>query len=185
MNSSPMHPRTAKLFEHLDQKRAALRAAVDEIPPELRHRRPAPERWSTIEILEHLARVERRLMYMFNQWLAEAREKGLPTEDPADPSPAVNLEIVLNRGYKVTASEAVQPKGELDEAAAWDDLEEARRDLKALIQETEGLPLGGIVRPHPNPVIGTLNLYQWFEFVGWHEARHTDQIREDGARLQS
>jgi hypothetical protein len=179
-----MNPRTAKLFEHFDQKRAALRATVDEIPPELRQRRPAPERWSTIEILEHLALVERRLTHFFNQWLTEAREKGLPTEDPADPGPAVNLGVVLNRGYQITASEAVQPKGELDEAAAWTALEEARRDLKALVQETEGLPLGGIVRPHPNPVIGTLNLYQWFEFVGWHEARHTDQIREDGALLQ-
>src|SRR4051812_7346751 len=110
MDSSPLHPSTAKLFEHLDQKRAALHATVDEIPPELRQRRPAPERWSAVEILQHLSLVERRLTYLFNQWLAEAREKGLPTEAPADPGPAVNLEVVLNRGYQVKASEAVQPK---------------------------------------------------------------------------
>ncbi|HKI05231.1 MAG TPA: DinB family protein [Thermoanaerobaculia bacterium] len=178
-----MNPRTTQLFEHLDHHRANLRKTVDEIPPELRHRRPAPERWSAVEILEHLALVERRLTYLFNQWLAEARETGLPPEGETDPGPAVNLEIVLNRGYQVTASEAVQPHGKLDEAAAWTALEEARRDLKALVQDCEGLPLGGIVRPHPNPALGRLNFYQWVEFVGWHEARHTAQIGENGSLL--
>ena len=58
---------------------------------------------------------------------------------------------------------------------------EARRELEATVLEVEGLPLGGIIRPHP--ALGPLNFYQWVEFVGWHEARHTAQIRENGAVL--
>jgi hypothetical protein len=176
-----MNPRTAKLFEHLDHHRADLRTAVDEIPPRLRSRRPAPERWSVIELLEHLNLVERRLTFLFNQWVAEAREQGLPSEDETDFALSENLEVVLNRGYQITASEAVRPRGELDETAAWVALEEARQSLKVTVLELEGLPLGGVVRPHP--ALGPLNFYQWVEFVGWHEARHTAQIRENGAVL--
>ena len=176
-----MNPRTASLFEHLDHHRANLRAAVDEVPPELRSQRPAPERWSVIELLEHLGLVERRLTYLFNQWVAEAREQGLGPGEETHPTPPVNLEVVLNRNYQVTASESVRPRGELDEAAAWAALEEARRDLKATVLTCEGLPLSGIIRPHP--ALGPLNFCQWVEFVGWHEARHTAQIRENGTVL--
>ena len=84
MTTSAPNPRTARLFEHLDHHRALLRRTVEEIPPDLRQRRPAPERWSAIEILEHLVLVERRLTFLFNQWLAEAREQGLPPGDDTD-----------------------------------------------------------------------------------------------------
>lgn len=178
-----MNPRTAKLFEHLDHHRANLRTAVSGIPPELRSQRPAPERWSVIELLEHLNLVERRLTFLFNQWVAEARAQGLPPEDEADFELTESLEVILNRGYQVTASEAVRPRGEIDEAAAWAALEEARENLKATVLGFEGLPLGGVVRPHP--ALGPLNFYQWVEFVGWHEARHTAQICENGVLLAS
>lgn len=181
MSSPDPDSRLASLFEHLDHHRANLHRAVEGIPPELRSQRPAPERWSVIELLEHLNLVERRLTYLFKQWVAEAREQGLGPGEETHPTPPVNLEVVLNRGYQVTASESVRPQGKLDEAAAWAALEEARRDLKALVQGFEGLPLGGIIRPHP--ALGPLNFYQWVEFVGWHEARHTAQIRENGAVL--
>jgi DinB superfamily len=173
--------RTARLFEHLDHCRADLRAAVAEIPPELRSQRPAPERWSVIELLEHLHLVERRLIHLFNQWVAEAREQGLGPGEETHPTPPVNLEVVLNRGYQVTAGESVRPQGQLDEAAAWTALEEARKDLRETVLSLQDLPLGGVVRPHP--ALGPLNFYQWVEFVGWHEARHTAQIRENGMTL--
>ncbi len=179
MKTPAPNPRTAKIFESLDTHRADLRKAVGEVPPELRTRRPAPERWSVIELLEHTALVERRLTYLFKQWVAEAREQGLPPEDPA--LRPVNLEAVLNRAYLVAASDSVQPKGHLDEAAAWTALEEARKDLKETVLSLQDLPLGGVVRPHP--ALGPLNFYQWVEFVGWHEARHTAQIRENGVVL--
>lgn len=178
-----MNPSTARLFDHLDHHRSNLRNAVAEVPPELRDQPPAPDRWSVIELLEHLVLVERRLTYLFNQWVAEAREQGLGSGEETHPTPPVNLEVVLNRGYQIVASEAVRPQGKLDEAAAWAALEDARQDLKATVLEFEELPLGGVVRPHP--ALGPINFYQWIEFVGWHEARHTAQIRENGTLLAS
>lgn len=174
-----MQPRTVRLFEHLDHHRAALRQAVDEIPEELRHQRPDPDRWSVIEILEHVGLVEQRLTSLFKQWMAEAGEHGLTAE--AGSAPAINMEIVLDRSYKIEAGASAQPRGGLDEATAWTALEEVRRDLKVTVQDGEEVPLDGIIRPHP--ALGPLNFYQWVEFVGWHEARHTAQIRENGSLL--
>jgi hypothetical protein len=174
-----MQPQTTQLFENLDQHRTNLRTTVGEIPPELRRQRPAPERWSVIEILEHLGLVERRLTSLFSQWMAEACEQGLHPEEV--PAPEINMEIVLDRSRQIVAGASAQPRAGLDEAAAWAVLDEARRDLKTTVQVGEGLPLGGVIRPHP--ALGPLNFYQWVEFVGWHEARHTAQIRENGSLL--
>jgi hypothetical protein len=35
----------------------------------------------------------------------------------------------------------------------------------------------------PHPVLGPTNGYQWFLFIGSHEARHADQIRETARQL--
>jgi len=56
-----VHPRTKELLDHLADHRAELRRAVDAVPVERRELRPAPDRWSAAEVLEHLAIVERRV----------------------------------------------------------------------------------------------------------------------------
>src|SRR3982750_3756815 len=53
-----MHSHLEAVFARLDASRAALRAAVDAVPSDLRRQRPAPDRWSVNEVLEHLSLVE-------------------------------------------------------------------------------------------------------------------------------
>jgi hypothetical protein len=36
---------------------------------------------------------------------------------------------------------------------------------------------------YPHPLVGMLNLYQWILFVGQHEGRHSEQIRDIGRSL--
>src|SRR5438093_9228658 len=76
-----MHVYLTEVFARLDAQRAALRAAVDAIPPDRRRQRPGPDRWSAAEVLEHLSLVEAR----FSTWAAEAisgaRERGLGKEE--------------------------------------------------------------------------------------------------------
>jgi len=40
-----------------------------------------------------------------------------------------------------------------------------------------------VIQSHP--VLGPINMYQWVLFNGSHEARHTLQIREIAAQLNS
>ena len=48
-----------------------------------------------------------------------------------------------------------------------------------------GERLAGLFVQAPHPVFGALDMYQWLLFVGAHEGRHADQIREIGEALRA
>jgi hypothetical protein len=178
-----MHPRTSELLRHLDLQHERLRAAVGSVPRERRETKPSPDRWSVAEVIEHLSIVERRIGRVFSSKLAEARQGGLGAERDRTPVVGtIDMDRVLDRTRRITASEAAQPSGELDADAAWAALEEAREALCAAVRDSDGLALGEVVQPHP--VLGPINLYQWIAFVGGHEARHAAQVMELGELLR-
>ncbi|HEU4565153.1 MAG TPA: DinB family protein [Gemmatimonadaceae bacterium] len=171
-----MHPRTTELLEQLDTHRAALRRAVEEIPEPQRERRPAPDRWSVAEVLEHLGLVEGSIARL----LGGAIAGGLPPE--RETSPVVDRLAparIADRRRRVSSFEPVVPSGALDCAAAWAALERSREELRAVVLAGDGLALGEIV--HPHRILGPLDGYQWVLFVAGHEARHAAQIREIAA----
>ena len=178
-----MHPRTEELLRHLDANRVVLRAAVAAVPSPLRETRPAPDRWSVAEVLEHLARVEEQLTRLLTAKLSEAHAAGTLGPEPST-DPVVDARahrIVLDRRTLVTASDRVLPRGELDSTAALAKLETARDRLRELLIAHDGLAIATV--SHPHPVLGPIDGYQWFAFVGSHEARHAAQIQEAGAVL--
>jgi hypothetical protein len=58
-----------------------------------------------------------------------------------------------------------------------------RRSFLDVYLSGDGLALAEVVHVHPR--LGSLNLYQWGVWVGGHEARHTEQIREIAVTLES
>jgi hypothetical protein len=56
-----MHAHIADVLPLLDNSRSVLKSAVDRVPESLRRTRPANDRWSVAEVLEHLAKVNRFL----------------------------------------------------------------------------------------------------------------------------
>jgi uncharacterized damage-inducible protein DinB len=177
-----MHPRTEGLLNHLEANRAALHAAVDAIPSSLRETRPAADRWSVAEVLEHLGRVEEQITRLLAAKLAEARLTGvLGPERESGPFIDSLGAALLDRRRRITAGERVLPKGEMDVATALATLDRTRAKLRELIVSHDGLSLGAI--GHPHPALGVLDGYQWFAFIGTHEARHAAQITEIGEAL--
>ena len=151
-----MHPRTEELLRHLDTQHERLRAAVDSIPRPRRDVKPSPDRWSVAEVLEHLSIVETRIERVFSKRLAEARVAGLGPERASSPVVGtIDMDRLLDRTRRITATEAALPTGKLD---------------------ADGLALSDV--SHPHPVLGPINLYQWIAFVGGHEARHAAQVIE-------
>src|SRR6266850_7286303 len=172
-----MHPRTQELLEYLDAQRAALRAAFDAVPPDVRNRPPAPGRWSVAAVIEHLAIVDGRIAKLIAKRVAEAREAGIGPETSTDPIlPAIDTARVLNRATRVAAPEMVRPTGLVDADAAWAALERSTAAVRQAMAEADGLALCDVM--HPHPLFGPLSLYYWIAFVGAHEARHAAQIRE-------
>jgi hypothetical protein len=177
-----MHPRIQELSQYITEQRAELRAAVASVPESLRHVSPSAGRWSVDGVIEHLTMIERRVIGVITTKLAEARAAGVGRETEDTPVlPTMGIERALDRSVKLHAPELVQPKGTLTADAGLAALEESRRTVHRLIADADGLACREIT--HPHPVFGPTDLYTWIAFLGAHEARHADQIREIAASL--
>jgi hypothetical protein len=171
-----MNSITRELLAYLDEQRAVLKSAFDAVPAELRAQAPAPERWSAVNVVEHLAIVEARVAKLLTQRIDEARA-GLPPAAPGGAIlPTINYQRMYDRSTRVKASDISNPTG-LDSAAAWAALESAGSMLRAMLAANDGVDLSSVKHPHPR--FGELSVYEWTAFLGAHEVRHADQIRED------
>ena len=170
----------ASIRTTLAADRERLRAAVEHVPVSARETRPAPDRWSVAEVLEHLALVEGRVAGLFGMLLADA-----PRLDAAAGGVATELDRagLRDRERRITAPDAIQPTGKVSAATAMATLEQTRQQLLALLDkiESERVDLSKVSRQHP--VLGPLDGYQWIHAVGGHEERHTMQIAEIAAAL--
>jgi hypothetical protein len=184
-----MDSKLAHLLTDLDTHRAFLRAAVDAVPAGLRERRPAPDRWSVAENLEHLAIVEARIAGLLAARLSALKAAVPPagpgpTAAPAAPRPrstSFSAARLVDRTSKLKTGESSEPTAGLDAPAAWALLERSRAALRELLVASDGLALHEIT--HPHPFFGPLDAYQWVEFLGGHDARHAAQIKEAGDAL--
>ena len=171
-----MHPRIAELTDVLDRERAGLLAAVAALPADALDRRPAPDRWSPAQLLEHLRLVEDGSARLLARRLARAKEEGLPEEtETSSVLDSLPAEAIVN-GSGRTAPEMVTPAADVTAEAALEGLMASRQALRAVLEEGDGLALDQVRATHA--VFGDLGLYQWALFIALHEARHARQLRE-------
>ena len=71
-----MHQHLIDVLATLDASRQALRQSMAAIPPAARTMRPGPDRWSPVDILEHLSLVESRFSTVVGGKIAEALHAG-------------------------------------------------------------------------------------------------------------
>lgn len=160
------------LLEHLERTRQELRSAVERVPAD--HRDRAPEgRWSVTGIVEHLAITEERIGGLLRQHI-EALPQAAVEDDGAATVPGPGP--ILDRRRRIEAREYVEPTGTLDAPTAWARLERSRAFLTPVVRSGAGRALHDVKLPHP--ALGAFDLVEWIAFIGYHEARHTDQIRE-------
>lgn len=173
-----MQPRITEVLTYLDGQYETLRKAFESVPHEKRDKSPAPGAWSPAGIVEHLAVVETSIGRLISARVAAGREAGLPAE--TDHSSVMESyaigELIGDRTRKIVSGERSHPVQQLAPDDAWQAFDAAHASLRSAVVDADGLALGEIV--HPHPVFGPLNLYHWVAFVGGHEARHADQIRE-------
>jgi len=175
-----MQPRIQELLTYLDAQYDALRAAFDSVPSEKQEVSPRPGAWSPAGIIEHLSIVETSIGRLISTRVAAAREAGVgaETEESSVLDTFAIAQAVGDRTRKIVSNERLHPT-QLASDAAWNALDAAHATLRATIVSADGVSLGEIM--HPHPVFGPLSLYHWVAFVGAHEARHAEQIREAGA----
>ena len=177
-----MHQHLIDVLAALDASRQALRESVAAIPPQVRTARPGPDRWSPVDIVEHLSLVETRFSTVVGGKIAEAVDAGLgPESQPREPLPEKIRTMLGDRTGKRTAPEAAVPSGRLNEGAAWAAADTARTGFRTAVLSADGRALSGVI--HEHPFFGPLNVYQWVELIAAHEMRHVAQVREAAAQL--
>ncbi len=87
------------------------------------------------------------------------------------------IEATVNREIKVDAPDELLPSDEaLSIETIKDKLVTSHKQLADFAQEHSAETL--IKKALPHPAFGLMSLEQWIPFVGYHEVRHTEQIRE-------
>ncbi len=135
--------------------------------------KPAPERWSVAEVMEHIAASEDMLFGMVTGKIMKAP----PRVEAADVKAidAMILAKITDRTNKAQAPEPLRPTNRYGspEAAQKHFLESRARTLDFL-QKTPDL------RAHAadSQLGAKLDAYQWILFIAAHSERHTKQINE-------
>ena len=133
--------------------------------------KPAPDRWSIAEVMEHVAFIEDRIHEIIGK-LGEA-PADLPTREVKQVDAFV-LHQVPSRSFKFQAPERIQPIGRWTGPVGLEHFLESR---KKTIERLASAPhLRGRVLPHP--IFGFWDGYQWILAGAGHSARHTAQIHE-------
>lgn len=169
-----MHPRLAELIEYIDLQADVLRDAYNRVPPNQRHVRVDPDRWSAAENVHHIVIVERRMAARIAQLIEEARQHP-PESETSAVLPKINTARVVARDARFKTSEASEPR-DTNPDTVIEEFNAGRDALKAVIMTGDGLALDAVHAPHP--ALGELSVYGWIAFAGAHAARHAAQIDE-------
>jgi len=137
--------------------------------------KPAPEKWSVLEVAEHIYLAEGLLFGSVEKALAEKQN---PEWETKTKGKTEFLErVMVSRDRKATAPENIVPSGKLTRDDVIARLKESRAKTLKFTEETK-LPLKAHTLDHPFPVFNTLNAYQWLIYIPLHNIRHNKQIEE-------
>lgn len=161
-----------RALAYLAQSEKGLVEAVQGLSETQWSFKPAPDRWSVAEVVEHVAVVEDVVgQKIFTQY---AKAPAPAADRDAKQIDAMILERVTDRTTKFQAPPAAQPTGRWTPEGALERFLAARGETTSILKTNPDLR--GHVVAHP--VFGPLDGYQWILAVAAHTERHTKQIRE-------
>ncbi len=171
-------PELERAVSYLTQTRDNLLRAASGLSPAQMRFKPAPDRWSIAECLEHLVTVENRAIDGISNALRQPADSS--KRSPFDGRDDELLHIAADRTNRRQAPEAVQPSGRLPHDQLLREFEASRQRTIDLAATTERDP-----RQHffAHRAFGELDCYQWMLLIAAHGDRHRVQIEEVLARL--
>jgi DinB family protein len=165
----------AKAIKLLKDSEEETLAALEKLSDEQLKFKAAPDKWSILDICEHILLAEGLIFNAVDR--AIATQPNPEWETKTKGKTEFVEKAVVNRTVKVKAPEEIVPSGKLSRAEIIVKYKEARGKTLKFAEETQ-LPLKSHTLEHPFPVFGTLNAYQWLIYVPLHNMRHNLQIAE-------
>jgi hypothetical protein len=135
--------------------------------------KPAPDRWSVGENLEHVILVEGRGRGFVEIALNREPEPGRRSGYPGSSESLIAM--LRDRSHPRTGPEQIQPKGRWPLERLATDFEAARKQTCELLEKTTA-----DLRAHfsPHPLFGELDCFQWLLVLSAHSDRHRAQSEE-------
>jgi uncharacterized damage-inducible protein DinB len=161
-----------KAATYLTQTRDGVVAATKGLSEAQMKFKPAPDRWSVAETLEHIVLVEDFLLQNVTDKVMKS-PPGAADRDTAKID-AMVLAMIPDRSHKAQAPPPVTPTGRWTSADTLDRFLKTRSQTIALLEFTPDL------RAHASdsPLGQQLDAYEWVLFMAAHRQRHTKQILE-------
>jgi DinB superfamily len=135
--------------------------------------KPAPDRWSIAEVMEHIAAAEDLLMGMVTTQVMKA-----PARPAGDDVKAIDDMVVAkvpDRSHKAQAPEPLKPTNRFGSPqASLKHFTDARAQTEIFVKTHDDLREHAIDSPMGKKLDG----YEWVLFVAGHSERHTKQINE-------
>ncbi|HUK53533.1 MAG TPA: DinB family protein [Candidatus Binatia bacterium] len=156
---------------YLAATREAVKGEVQGLSEAQWNFKPAPDRWSIAEVMEHIAIIEGRIREIIGGM--ESAPADTREGDPRQVDGFVLAEVP-QRYPRVQAPPRVSPIGKWAGPAALEQFLASRGqtlDLLAVAPRLRG-------RVFPHPIFGPWDGYQWILAAAAHSSRHNGQIRE-------
>jgi len=158
--------------KYLQQTRDGVVAATKGLSEAQMKFKPAPDRWSVAETLEHIALAEDFLLQNISEKIMKA-PSGAADRDTAKID-AMVLAMIPDRSHKAQAPPPLVPTSRWTHAETLDHFLKSRAKTIGFLESTPDL------RNHvaDSPLNQPLDAYEWLLFIGAHSERHTKQILE-------
>lgn len=142
--------------------------------------KPAPDRWSSAQNLEHMVIVQERVLGPVREQLSQAPPP--PAGSDSRKIDAIILEKIPDRSVKAKAPEFLEPSGEWSLGATLERLNRNYERLSDFVDSTPDLREHVLESPPlrivTNGEFTTMDAYQWALTVVAHDERHVRQIEE-------
>jgi hypothetical protein len=163
-------PDREQILKLLAESRDALLDSVAGLSDEQSRICPAPDRWSVLGIVEHVAIAEHFLFTTIATNLAPAPPSGDRGREE------FFLREVTNRTRKISAPDRAYPTGRFPTLAAA--LEQFNQSRARSIGYVEHCDKDLRAHTAPHPLFGPLTGQEYLIILALHPARHAAQIRE-------
>jgi DinB superfamily len=165
----------AKAIKLLKDSQQETLEALEKLSDEQLKFKAAPEKWSILEVAEHIMLAEGLLFAAVERALANQPNPEWETKTKGKTE--FMEKAIVSRERRVQAPESIVPSGKLSRTELIAKYKEARAKTLKFAEDTQ-LPVKSHTLDHPFPVFGTLNAYQWLIYVPLHNMRHNQQIAE-------
>jgi DinB family protein len=160
-----------RVLHYLADSRELLVHGVDGLSADQQSFRPAEDRWSVADCIEHITVVEENILKTIQRIL-----QGPPQPAETEGKDQTILQMVPARATRVKGPAAVMPTGR------WPDFEELLLQFEATrersLRFTAVTQADLRVYAFPHPILGPLDCYQWLLFLAAHCERHVRQMEE-------